>query len=284
MKNFLKLIETVKSKGIVGDKNEITSEFGLEKFWQMVEACEVFVFTPSNKETQTSGPDATEEHKNHKMNADGSVDCPECDAIIHPKIYAPFKVFSYEILNGNITSPKDDQVEFPIFTKCVMVYEVEPATKYHYFSLVDHPDGLNVISSNAFGFITQQMFKRIEAAGDREGEEKVREKIKIGTGKNKRFHTIRKIIHVCPKKSVATYDGTIYGGKVDFSHRFSVRGHWRSLPEKLGKDRDGNYSVHGWTWVSDYIKGPEDKPLIRKTRIVEDAKNKIDKPLMDIEV
>jgi hypothetical protein len=62
--------------------------------------------------------------------------------------------------------------------------------------------------------------------------------------------------------------------KIDFSHRFSIRGHWRELNENnsktlIGKDRTGNYCVQGWTWVRDSIKGNEDKPLLRKVRTID---------------
>jgi len=45
-----------------------------------------------------------------------------------------------------------------------------------------------------------------------------------------------------------------------------VRGHWRNIsPEMVGRDRAGEYSVVGKTWISDFIKG--NGPLIEKTRI-----------------
>jgi len=55
----------------------------------------------------------------------------------------------------------------------------------------------------------------------------------------------------------------------EYSHRFEVMGHWRTLPnpQSVGKDRDGE-PVKGYTWIAPYIKGPENKPLIKKTRII----------------
>jgi hypothetical protein len=50
---------------------------------------------------------------------------------------------------------------------------------------------------------------------------------------------------------------------VDWSHRWLVRGFWRNqwFPS-LG--------IHRQLWISDYIKGPEDKPLrIKPTRAFE---------------
>jgi hypothetical protein len=60
----------------------------------------------------------------------------------------------------------------------------------------------------------------------------------------------------------------VYGTRpIDWSHRWEVRGHWRRI-EGVGKDRAGRYLVPGYTWVGAHVKGPEDTPLVRKTRIV----------------
>ena len=56
----------------------------------------------------------------------------------------------------------------------------------------------------------------------------------------------------------------------EYSYRFEVRGHWRKLPEgSMGKDRNGEYSIEGYTWVNEYEKGSKDLPLLKKTRIIE---------------
>jgi hypothetical protein len=64
---------------------------------------------------------------------------------------------------------------------------------------------------------------------------------------------------------------TFTGGKssVDWQHRWHVKGHWRRV-KGIGHDADGN-EVNGFTWVSPCIKGPEDKPLINKVRLVKDS-------------
>jgi hypothetical protein len=51
------------------------------------------------------------------------------------------------------------------------------------------------------------------------------------------------------------------GGEANYSHRFIVSGHWRNQwypSEKL----------HRQIWISPYVKGPEDKPLIVRPRRV----------------
>lgn len=59
------------------------------------------------------------------------------------------------------------------------------------------------------------------------------------------------------------------GEGVDWQHRWHVRGHWRQIKGK-GHDADGN-EMEGWTWVKPCIKGPEDKPLVEKIKIVKDS-------------
>ena len=57
-------------------------------------------------------------------------------------------------------------------------------------------------------------------------------------------------------------------GHLEYSFCFSVRGHWRRVGEKtLGKDRNGNYNVHGFTWVTEYTKGEGE--LAKRIRVIE---------------
>lgn len=51
------------------------------------------------------------------------------------------------------------------------------------------------------------------------------------------------------------------GQPVDWSHRWVVRGHWRNqwLPR---------LQQHRATWISEYVKGPEDKPLVVKDKVI----------------
>lgn len=50
------------------------------------------------------------------------------------------------------------------------------------------------------------------------------------------------------------------GNLVDWSHRWIVSGHWRNqwLP---------SVGAHRLQWISDYVKGPEDKPLVLKDTV-----------------
>lgn len=55
--------------------------------------------------------------------------------------------------------------------------------------------------------------------------------------------------------------------KLQPTHAFRVRGHWRRIDiQAIGKDRDGNYHIPGFTWVVDHIKGKGE--LVDKVRII----------------
>lgn len=98
------------------------------------------------------------------------------------------------------------------------------------------------------------------------GKSSIKEKIKYGSKSEKKTRVIREIVYITPKKEdppVSVHGNTI---SWDYSHRWEVRGHWR-VCKGIGKDRQGDYCVTGFTWVKPHEKGPEDKPLIKKTRI-----------------
>lgn len=100
------------------------------------------------------------------------------------------------------------------------------------------------------------------------GEEVVKERIKIGIGKEKkRVHTIRRIIRVVPKSRSQEGLKPIAGKAISWSHSWEVRGHWRELAG-IGKNRDGEYCERGRTWVKEHRKGPENMPVVRKVRYV----------------
>lgn len=57
-------------------------------------------------------------------------------------------------------------------------------------------------------------------------------------------------------------------GKLEYSYAFRVRGHWRRINEgTLGKDRNGNYNIKGYTWVTEYTKGEGE--LAKRIRVIE---------------
>lgn len=98
------------------------------------------------------------------------------------------------------------------------------------------------------------------------GNEQVKIKQKIGSGKNKQLLKIKNIVHVTQKINIKNIK-PLFSQKIDWSHRWEVRGHWRRV-EGLGKDPTGNYCVKNFTWINEHVKGPGSKPLIKKIRFL----------------
>ncbi|HEX4920829.1 MAG TPA: hypothetical protein VFV92_08825, partial [Candidatus Bathyarchaeia archaeon] len=49
--------------------------------------------------------------------------------------------------------------------------------------------------------------------------------------------------------------------QVEWSHRWMVTGHWR-------KQWYPSMGIHQWKYIAEYVKGPEDKPIVRRERRV----------------
>ena len=81
---------------------------------------------------------------------------------------------------------------------------------------------------------------------------------------------IKPIYYVLDKKEETTknkYHSIRAIGKLEFNHSFKVRGHWRKVSDKTyGKDRNGNYNILGYTWVTEYVKGEGE--LVKKLRVI----------------
>lgn len=86
---------------------------------------------------------------------------------------------------------------------------------------------------------------------------------------------IAKIVRVKLPRSYR--NGRARNGSVEFSHRFEVRGHYKffpestrlaqAAPEKLSwvPEREGYFRR---VWCPPFVKGPIDKPLVPKTRVL----------------
>ncbi len=162
----------------------------------------------------------------------------------------------------------------------VLVNEVEPG-KYDYFSLEREitPQGLEpfrVVHIPHFWakdiiieyhFLVRALMDRLKADDQSIGTIKKKERVRIGVGSERRLHTIREVVFVTPKK-LRDQRARDLNVIVDWSHRWEVRGHWRKI-SGIGKNRNGHYGVNGLTWVTPHTKGPEDKPVVRKQRVVQ---------------
>ena len=98
------------------------------------------------------------------------------------------------------------------------------------------------------------------------GNVKMRERIRLKDESGQKYiHKINNVIYLAPKKG---REDSIDHYEVDWSHQWRVRGHWRVLVDGIGKDRQGDYGVKGFTWVKDHTKGPENTQLVEKVRIL----------------
>jgi hypothetical protein len=249
MKNLSMMIETIRKVGII---TEFNKQVDTEKFYSIIENCNPFIFKRRNK--NPSDVIAT--------------DIDELDA--------PFSTLSIEMDNGFITIPNDQDV-VRVYTKCLVINEVQPK-KYEFYVFVKATaPGAEDIERIFYIDIYHDtemrklcMSMALQYIGrlntEKRGLEKTRERIKIGTGKGKRTHTVRQVIHVYPKKE--TIASSPSGREIDWQSRWIVRGHWR-VHNGLGKDRAGNYNVQGYTWITEHCKGPDGLPLIKRTRLVE---------------
>lgn len=258
MKKFLEMIEVAKRQKDIRIFEEPGKAYKLEAFFHFAEGAIPFVFIP---EKNYIGPLSLEEKPDFQVEVTD----------------APFKIFSMEMLgeNQSITVPRSD-AEVKAFLEAILVVEHKPKECLFFgFFKIQQKSGKQhkeVFFSTSLSVIVNALLKRLSQ--ETTGIEHIRERVKIGTGKDKRTATFRRIVHVRPKKlQTDRVEGTTR--EIDWTHRWAVRGHWRKTPQ-LGKDREGNYCMDGFTWVSEHVKGPEGAPLIAKTRLVQEGENKID--------
>lgn len=206
-------------------------------FLSYFEKCEVFTFRSS----------ATLIHAEH----------------VNGPIAAPFPVFSVEMIGESNYIMADGGYA----TMCVMM--VDP-----YFILyVKTLDGRrnvicveigNDVAAYDFRDIVNSLLSRI--GNEHVGAIETNQILNYKNPKNpKKKKTIIKnhMFIVSPTK----YKQTDNNVKIVWTHRWSVRGHWRNI-HGIGKDQNGDYVVEGKTWVSSFKKGPEDKLMVKKQRIV----------------
>jgi hypothetical protein len=238
MQQLLKMIEIA--------KNGIQANTDQSHFFDLIEKCQPFVFKPKNI--------TSEEMENEFLPTGLSLD-------------APFSVFSIEMSEGTfITVPRpDDKVKVSI--RCILAYETAPK-KFSSYVLADMDYGFRketVVCPLPLDSLLKVYIKRINH--EKIGQENIRTTVKIGTGKNKKIHRFRKVIHVFSGREKERKE-TYAGKNIDWSHKWLVRGHWRKH-NGIGKDREGCYCVSNFTWVMEHEKGPADALVVKKTRVVD---------------
>ena len=168
------------------------------------------------------------------------------------------------------------KVQYSLFDKKIMGFEEQ--FKEEKIRIREHYKGIAENVRQHFeaalieGLIkTQKVFEKLskcEIIVDR--NEKMKPEYYTFKDKSKKTIKVtnRPIYYVLGKKDYEKKNYDIKAiGKLEYSHAFKVRGHWRRIDEKsIGKDRNGDYKIEGFTWVTDYIKG--DGELVNRVRIV----------------
>lgn len=291
---ILRMAEVVKNQGGVYFASSIKGEDSrailvpefTELFWDSYEKNQILCFAPSPGETQYLTEDVLDEF---------------------PSVDAPFNIFSIEVLGSRICVNESDRVDiicmmvrdYPAVLGGLIVfvlYELDGQAfvfaEFCYnqtsrLSITKEVDvarmwspslqrNIHCVAKNSYVEITQRFIQRMNS--ERSGLQRVNERVKRrnASGENV-IHKVRRVIHIAPERVIKNYS-TENKLNLDFSHRWFVRGHWmyfwldesKGLVDqtKIGKNRAGEYVEVGRTWRSEHIKGPEDKPLIRKARVV----------------
>jgi hypothetical protein len=184
---------------------------------------------------------------------------------------APFRVFSIEIGGKSLIGSLDMSGSGapPLSYSCIMAVEYEPR-RYLYFSnmgvIVENKWQHRVVCMTGLEDLVQPFIDRLNRSET--GVQRVGLRIKVGSASKKEVVEIRKITYVSPTRYMPNSQ-SVSSAPIDWSHRWFVRGHWRKIEENaLGKDRAGDYCVHGNTWVKEHEKGNPNKELIHKVRLV----------------
>lgn len=94
-------------------------------------------------------------------------------------------------------------------------------------------------------------------------------KYKSATGKRTEYKP-RSYVYVSHLNRTSKKTDTAHSARVRWLEAWEVRAHWRKLtnPETLGKDRAGNRTVKGYTYVSECVKGKDKNEAAFKVRKV----------------
>jgi len=197
-------------------------------------------------------------------------------ALSEQKIDSPFPVFSIEChtLDDRLTPlTSSDIYREKMDVRFLICREMSPNVLRCY-GTVDAETGKFIMivdeDSKKFQSIINVYLNRIqtESCGVIEGRTHLGS-FKVNNKKRKPVFSDRVFV-VCPKERRTS----IGHRDVQWTHRWSVRGHWMTLPnpESIGKDRNGVPCIKGKAWRVSHIKGPETAEFIKKQRIVKETR------------
>ena len=262
MKYFLEMIEEINNRKVFGitstTESKPLNDSDYSYLLESLKICHPFVFF---RKGETIDLDTNPKGSYVKLE-----DGVEFDA--------PFNCFSVELVDGLISAHSEtDALKTDI--KCIMAVELAPKDFMYTWLAYSHRFKANyVLCGREYRFyqMIKHFVERINS--EKIGTESVSKKIKIGSGKLKSFHKYKLLTYVYPKslfKQGVQNQQEFANKKIDWSHRWFSRGHWRHINHSsLGKDRNGVYKIAGNTWVTECTKGPESAPLIKKVHVVKD--------------
>lgn len=191
---------------------------------------------------------------------------------IENPIDLPFQRCFFEMLGETITSVQEKNEIINVYG--LWVNEISPRNYEVYGMIGFLPTEASIVLAE--GPLKEHFLKIIKHLIGRIGREEVgfsnpRKAMKMKIGGIKVKHRINQVVFVSPKKSISSASEAL-GKAVNWSHRWLVRGHWREIGYRIGKDREGR-PILGHTWVASYTKGPDNAPIIEKARIVKGESN-----------
>ena len=167
---------------------------------------------------------------------------------------------------SEICVPKDDLLDQNVYISSILIRETSPLNYevfYHAYRKTEAGKNSLIIKDKTKVplIIVQAFMDRL--AREEEGLVSVNERIRTRHGGINKITKIKNYVLVCPKKERVEIETK--GLKINWSHSWHVRGHWRTV-EKIGHDREGNPISNGFTWVKNHVKGVG--PLVDKTYVV----------------
>ena len=206
-------------------------------------------------------------------------------------IDAPFEVFSVEYEDQEdcyfLTVPRKEDI-YPVYTLCVMVEELKDGGNRYYVLVRGGNDNHQIIITDDGSYWSGIIKTALDKLNTRPcGIQDINEFISFRKNKSKIHIKRDKVFIVTTKKTRYSkrYNKT---RSINWDHSWSVRGHWRRVfcpscvgngctkcnskglkLDFIGKDRAGNRTVIGKTWVSHSIKNPDKDPLKKVRKVVE---------------
>lgn len=255
---FQKILDTSVEAISTKKKYEVVSP----SFMNILKECHPFVFFPKD----TQGKEYPDPY--------------------HGELDVPFPIMSIEVLGQAISvPPPNTPIDQMVWVSCIIIHEVKPR-EYEFYAYFQRNNEVNGEVKRQFGLIGPlrqnddhyDIFKSFVGEYlERLHKEKVgvsgrSQSIKYKEHGVKKFMRPKNITYVSPVKYISETENEVHRNIV-WSHRWEVRGHWRKT-SSIGKDREGNYCIEGYTWVVPSIKGPQNSPLIKKSRILKEDSNK----------